>query len=325
MSTSIPRSPAAVYEEAARAKMEGNRGREPTVSNIHQTIAGRKRFYKVVDVAPVTEEELKSSITHHFSKRMGYIKSSPQEEKNQFKITLDGRALKTPARNPLHLPNKELAIAIAAEWDAQTDLRKGIQPATMPLMTLASTAIDQALLDPDFIRNTCRSYLPTDSALFFTTEEDRILLKKQRQYLLPIIRWFKREFDLELQSKTTVYGRISHPEETKQKIDWMISTLDHFSLTCLQSATMECKSILLAFAFICRHLTLEQVKAISRLEEEFQVEVWGVVEGGHDMDRLNNSVSLGAVGSWTGLYWDQETLNRHMDLWRTGRTERNEL
>jgi ATP synthase F1 complex assembly factor 2 len=66
-------------------------------------------------------------------------------------------------------------------------------------------------------------------------------------------------------------------------------------LACLQSATMECKSLVLALAYISRHLTLDQVKAASRLEEEFQLEVWGVVEGGHDMDRLNNSVNLSAV------------------------------
>lgn len=307
-----------MYQEATKAKLESIRGREPTLNNIHQTIAGRKRFYKVVDVAAVTEEELNNSISLHLSKRMGHIKPSPQEEKKQYKITLDGRTLKTPARNPLHLPNLELAMAVAAEWDAQTDARKGIQPVTMPLMTLASTAIDQALVDPEFIRNTCRSYLPTDSALFFTTEEDRILLKKQRQHLLPIIRWFKRELGVELSSKSTVYGRIDHPEDTKRKIDWMINSLDHFSLTCLQSATMECKSIVLAFAFLCRQLTLDQIKVISRLEEEFQVEIWGVVEGGHDMDRLNNAISLSAVGSWQGLYWDAEKLEKYMALWREG-------
>lgn len=36
----------------------------------------------------------------------------------------------------------ELAMAVAAEWDAQ-DTTKGIEPAVMPLMSLASTAIDQ--------------------------------------------------------------------------------------------------------------------------------------------------------------------------------------
>lgn len=36
----------------------------------------------------------------------------------------------------------ELAMAVAAEWDAQ-DTSKGIEPAVMPLMALASTALDQ--------------------------------------------------------------------------------------------------------------------------------------------------------------------------------------
>lgn len=40
----------------------------------------------------------------------------------------------------------------------------------------------------------------------------------------------------------------------------------------------------------------------SRLEEEFQLEIWGVVEGGHDMDRLNNAVRLSSVGTFMHLY-----------------------
>lgn len=38
----------------------------------------------------------------------------------------------------------ELAMAVAAEWDAQVT-EKGLEPALMPLMTLASTAIDQVI------------------------------------------------------------------------------------------------------------------------------------------------------------------------------------
>lgn len=53
---------------------------------------------------------------------------------------------------------------------------------------------------------------------------------------------------------------------------------------------------------VYRYLTLEQIKAASRIEEEFQVEIWGVVEGGHDMDRLNNSISLSSVGVFMSLY-----------------------
>ena len=112
-----------------------------------------------------------------------------------------------------------------------------------------------------------------------------------------------------------MYGRINHPELTKQKITNIIHQLDHFALTCLQGATMECKSVILGIAYLCRHISLEQAKTVSRIEEEFQVEIWGLVEGGHDMDRLNNAVSLSSVGFFMGLYWDDKTLKTEMAKW----------
>jgi hypothetical protein len=55
---------------------------------------------------------------------------------------------------------------------------------------------------------------------------------------------------------------------------------------------------------------------IFRLEEEFQLEVWGVVEGGHDMDRLNNSVNLSAVGTFMGLHWQADKLDEMLLLFK---------
>jgi chaperone required for assembly of F1-ATPase len=49
--------------------------------------------------------------------------------------------LKTPAKNPLVLPTRLLAIAVAAEWECQE--RGKLKPHTMPLMSLTATAIDQ--------------------------------------------------------------------------------------------------------------------------------------------------------------------------------------
>jgi chaperone required for assembly of F1-ATPase len=85
----------------------------------------------------------------------------------QFMITLDGRTLRTPARNSLEFDKIGLALAVAAEWDAQTDTKRGIQPPTMPMMSLASTAIDQISLDPSDAISTCMGYLGTDTALFW--------------------------------------------------------------------------------------------------------------------------------------------------------------
>lgn len=261
---------------------------------VHQKIAGRQRFYKHVDVKIVPDDK---------------------QNQNLYEVTLDGKTLKTPGRNQLLLPNYSIAAAIAAEWDSQSDRNKGIQPVSMPLMSIASTAIDQIQDNPSHARETCFKYLPTDTALYLTKEDDRLLLKKQRQHLQPIVKWLSKKLDIELKLKHDMYGRINHPEITKQKIINVIHQLDHFALTCLQGATMECKSVLLGIAYLFRHINLEQAKTASRLEEEFQVEIWGLVEGGHDMDRLNNTVGLSSVGFFMGLYWDDQALKNEIAKW----------
>jgi len=61
----------------------------------------------------------------------------------QFGIALDGRSVKTPLKAPLVLPNRALAEAVAAEWNAQIEV---INPQVMPLTKLANTAIDRAVV-----------------------------------------------------------------------------------------------------------------------------------------------------------------------------------
>jgi chaperone required for assembly of F1-ATPase len=63
----------------------------------------------------------------------------------------------------------------------------------------------------------------------------------------------------------------------------------------------------------CSYIDYQQAKEISRIEEEFQAEIWGTVEGGHDMDRLNNSVNLSSIDSFMTVYWDQKTLDAKLD------------
>ena len=62
----------------------------------------------------------------------------------QLGIALDGRSVKTPLKAPLVLPNRALAEAVAAEWDAQVEV---INPHAMPLTKLANTAIDRAVAE----------------------------------------------------------------------------------------------------------------------------------------------------------------------------------
>ena len=82
-----------------------------------------KRFYKDVSVAPAP---------------------------GGFAVLLDGKPVKTPARNELRLPTRALAEAVAAEWRGQGET---VQAATMPLLRLSNTAIDGVAVHRDEVVN----------------------------------------------------------------------------------------------------------------------------------------------------------------------------
>ncbi|MCQ3943874.1 MAG: hypothetical protein DPW22_11795, partial [Alphaproteobacteria bacterium] len=56
-----------------------------------------------------------------------------------FRVVLDARPVRTPARRELAAPVQSLAQAIAGEWDAQKEV---IDPSAMPLTRLANSIID---------------------------------------------------------------------------------------------------------------------------------------------------------------------------------------
>jgi hypothetical protein len=71
--------------------------------NIHHTIAGRRRFYETVGVEEIGDT---GTVSRHTAEDLHFnSKSRPYFllHFTQFKVTLDGRTLKTPGMNPLHV------------------------------------------------------------------------------------------------------------------------------------------------------------------------------------------------------------------------------
>ena len=51
----------------------------------------------------------------------------------------------------------------------------------MPLMSIASTAIDQTAVEPDYVRKNILSYLPNDTLCYLASpSEDRVLARNQK-------------------------------------------------------------------------------------------------------------------------------------------------
>eukprot|EP00607_Mallomonas_marina_P008103 CAMPEP_0182420430 /NCGR_PEP_ID=MMETSP1167-20130531/5226_1 /TAXON_ID=2988 /ORGANISM="Mallomonas Sp, Strain CCMP3275" /LENGTH=216 /DNA_ID=CAMNT_0024596363 /DNA_START=335 /DNA_END=985 /DNA_ORIENTATION=+ len=206
-------------------------------------------------------------------------------------------------------------MAIALEWDSQIDNTTGIEPSAMPLMTLASTAIDQVSLDMETARRNCLQYLPTDTALFLATPEDKELLRLQRKHFRPLLRWLRKSYGVDLNTSSDMSGRISHSTQAIRRVQLIVNQLDPFTLTALQSWTMDCKSLVIALALLAGETNVSTARLAARLEEESQVAVWGVVEGGHDMDRLNLAVGLSSAQTFMLLLWDADEMKEMLSTW----------
>lgn len=55
------------------------------------------------------------------------------------------------------------------------------------------------------------------------------------------------------------------------------------------------QSLITAMALFKRHISASEAMELSRVEEEFQIGRWGLVEGGHDLDRVNCRVNLSSA------------------------------
>ncbi len=158
-----------------------------------------------------------------------------------FNVTLDGRVLRTPAQQDLTLPTEQLAWAIASEWDSQG---KKLAPHTMPLMKLATTAVDQAEEIRPAMTDSMLRILNADAACMRSDEP--VLAAKEAAAFDPLLAWLKT--DLELPLSVTESLSLEHPEGTVERAAAMIADADAWDLSGLDSLASSCKSFALALA-----------------------------------------------------------------------------
>uniref|UniRef100_M4BFT5 ATP synthase mitochondrial F1 complex assembly factor 2 n=1 Tax=Hyaloperonospora arabidopsidis (strain Emoy2) TaxID=559515 RepID=M4BFT5_HYAAE len=234
-------------------------------------ITGALRFYKDVGVQDVNAP-------------LGY----------RYAVTLDGKTVKTPKQQPLRLPTRAMAFAVAHEWDAQ---KHDIRPATMPIMTLASTALDLLLTSSSQEAiDEMMHYLHTDTVCYqVTSDQQEQLVALQQKKWKPIRKWFSDTFGGDVDVSHGGINPLTHDEQLVANVRAYLEKLNDFELAAARTLTKECKSLITALAVFTRHITTKEAIDVCRLEEEFQITNWGVVEGGHDLDRVNCAVKLSSA------------------------------
>jgi ATP synthase F1 complex assembly factor 2 len=212
-----------------------------------------------------------------------------------FIVTLDGRELKTPAKRVLTLPTHALASAVALEWEAQDS---HIRPATMPLMKLATTTIDQVEEIRPTMTDSMLRCLEADLTCFRTPDEPDLLAKEEAAFA-PLITWAKEELALPLSVSEEM--TLNHPTATLPRAKQLLADADDWHIAALDQATNTSKSLVIALALAHGRIGAAAAVEAARVAEQHQIDEWGEVEAGHDLDRADIAVRLGAASAFLRL------------------------
>ena len=187
-----------------------------------------------------------------------------------WEVVLDGRPLRTPGKLPLILPTEALARAIAAEWDAQTDV---IDPNRMPLTRAANSAVEKVTPQFHDVTSMLGDYGGTD-LLSYRASEPEALTRMQALGWDPLIDWAATELRAPLR---ITHGVIPVPQDPAVllKLQAEIASLDAFALTALHDLVTLPGSLILGLAVLRGRLDAETVWKLARIDEEFQADRWG--------------------------------------------------
>lgn len=202
--------------------------------------------------------------------RRFYKEATALADGDVWRIALDGKVVKTPARNPLSLPTRALAEAIAAEWNAQ---EAKVKPDSMPLMQLASTAIDRVAPDRARIVAETAGYAATD-LVCYRAEGPAELVARQAAAWDPLLDWLRERYDVALQQGTGVMA-IPQSDQALAALSRVVAAQDDLRLTALGVITGAAGSLAMGLAVLEGRIGPEAAAEAAQLDELYQAERWG--------------------------------------------------
>lgn len=189
---------------------------------------------------------------------------------DQYRVALDGRPVKTPGKQPLTLPNRALAEAIAAEWEAQGN---EIIAETMPLTRLANTIIDGVIGNKAAVRDDIAAFSGTD-LVCYRAEAPEGLVEAQAQAWDQVLAWAHKVLDANFRIAVGIV-HVAQPQSAIQSVSCALDGLDAWQLAPLHQITTLTGSALIALAELKGALTVEDAWQAAHVDEDWQISQWG--------------------------------------------------
>ena len=197
------------------------------------------------------------------------VEEGAEGGKPEFRIVLDGRPVKTPARRTLAAPTRALAEAIAAEWEAQRDV---IDPAKMPLTRLVNSII-AGVSDPAPAGAVEVEKYHTSDLLFYRAEGPDGLIAREAAAWDPVLAWAHEALGARF---VTARGMV-HVAQPAAALAAAGAAIPHdpWRLGAVHAITTLTGSALIAIALARGALTIDQAWTAAHVDEDWNMAFWG--------------------------------------------------
>lgn len=185
-------------------------------------------------------------------------------------IELDGKPLRTPARQPLIVPSQALASAIVEEWQA---VGERVDPRAMPLTGLANAAIDRVAHDRARFAEGLARYAEGDLACY-RAEGPSELVRRQCDDWDMLLGWARRRFDVDFRTTSGII-HVAQPQATVHRLGHAVAALDAFRLAALSPLVTIGGSLVAALAIADGAIAPAEAWRAVSIDERWQIEQWG--------------------------------------------------
>ena len=193
-----------------------------------------------------------------------------EAEDGGWTVKLDDRPLRTPARQPLVVPTRALADAIAEEWRM---VDEEVEPRAMPLTGLANAAIDRVAPERQTFAAGLATYAEADLACY-RSDWPPELVSRQAAKWDPLLAWVRRRYDVDF-ATTSGLLHVPQPQATIEQLAYAVAALGAFRLDGLSPLVTIGGSLIAALAVLEKALSAEEAWDSVSVDDRWQVEQWG--------------------------------------------------
>lgn len=189
-----------------------------------------------------------------------------------FRVLLDGRPMRTPAKSVLVLPTEPLAGAIAGEWRDVPE-KGDINVSHLPLTRLAATALDRVTGQRRQVIDDTAKYGASDLLCYRATDPSS-LVQRQHETWQPLLDWARQRYGaaLAVASGTTF---VTQPHGALAALRGAVAAHGDLALSALYNLTHVAGSLVIALAVSEGRLSAADAFTAAQLDELFQIERWG--------------------------------------------------